>query len=52
MRTDLEKLGDDLRVIHEQRTFLSTKDMAKDALSAVARYFKRVYEIDITSENS
>ena len=47
MRTDLERLGDDLRVVHEQRFSLSNMDMAKDAWSATQRYFKRAYQIEL-----
>ena len=47
MSKDLEKLGDDLRVVHEQRFSLSNMDMAKDAYSAVQRYFKRVYQVEL-----
>lgn len=47
MTKDLEKLGDDLRVVHEQRFSLSNMDMAKDAWSATARYFKKAYQVEL-----
>lgn len=47
MRTDLERLGDDLRVVSEQRFLLSNMDMAKDAWSATQRYFRKVHGIEL-----
>lgn len=47
MSKDLEKLGDELRIVNEQRFSLSNMDMAKDAWSAVQRYFKKVYGVEL-----
>jgi len=43
----IEKLENDLRIVHEQRFMLENMSMAKDAYSAVQRYFKKVYDVEL-----
>ncbi len=45
--TPIEKLENDLRIVHEQRFMLENMSMAKDAYSAVQRYFKKVYDVEL-----
>lgn len=45
--TPIEKLENDLRIVHEQRFSLENMSMAKDAYSAVQRYFKKVYDVEL-----
>ena len=46
-RKDIEALENELRVTNEQRFMLENMSMAKDAWSATARYFKKVYDVEL-----